>query len=267
MDWSNFTVKGQVLVFCKFSELFSNKQKKTTLLSFWNDAASELNVCISKKFYKFWKSHQNLHAREKSWHFMFRKKMIQWTDAPFAPYNTLLDRAAYFAKFHPHAYLQDFENKSRISFFSILNTCCIYLVIRHYRITNLWTVVCMVFLFHSMGIGWLSILLPFQQYYSHIRTTRSWFSYERLCAVELIFQLSRFCLEQGSKLGTARSAGQHLTHRASRAPLFHRNPKDLDPSCKMDRDLWDCCGIEKLGLITKGILFSKLFWLRAIPCL
>ena len=29
------------------------------------------------------------------------------------------------------------------------------------------------------------------------------------------------------------------------------NPKDLDPSCKMDLDLWDCLGRVKLGIIAK----------------
>ena len=27
---------------------------------------------------------------------------------------------------------------------------------------------------------------------------------------------------------------------------FQNNPKDLDPSCKMDLDLWDCSGRVKL---------------------
>ena len=27
---------------------------------------------------------------------------------------------------------------------------------------------------------------------------------------------------------------------------FQNNPKDLDPSCKMDVDLWDCLGRVKL---------------------
>ena len=27
---------------------------------------------------------------------------------------------------------------------------------------------------------------------------------------------------------------------------FQNNPKDLDPSCKMDLDLWDCLGRVKL---------------------
>ena len=29
---------------------------------------------------------------------------------------------------------------------------------------------------------------------------------------------------------------------------FQNNPKDLDPSCKMDLDLWDCTGKVKLVL-------------------
>ena len=29
---------------------------------------------------------------------------------------------------------------------------------------------------------------------------------------------------------------------------LQNNPKDLDPSCKMDLDLWDCLGRAKLVL-------------------
>ena len=29
---------------------------------------------------------------------------------------------------------------------------------------------------------------------------------------------------------------------------FQNNPKDLDPSCKVDLDLWDCLGRVKLVL-------------------
>ena len=32
---------------------------------------------------------------------------------------------------------------------------------------------------------------------------------------------------------------------------FQNNPKDLDPSCKMDLDLWDCLGMGKIGIIAK----------------
>ena len=38
---------------------------------------------------------------------------------------------------------------------------------------------------------------------------------------------------------------------------FLDNPKDLDPSCKMDLDLWDCFGREKLCLITAEIQYSE----------
>ena len=31
------------------------------------------------------------------------------------------------------------------------------------------------------------------------------------------------------------------------------NPKDLDPSYKMDLDFWDCLGRKKLGVITEEI--------------
>ena len=32
---------------------------------------------------------------------------------------------------------------------------------------------------------------------------------------------------------------------------FQNNPKDLDPPCKMDLDLWDCLGRVKIGIIAK----------------
>ena len=32
---------------------------------------------------------------------------------------------------------------------------------------------------------------------------------------------------------------------------FQNNPKDLDPSCKADLDLWDCLGRVKIGIIAK----------------
>ena len=32
---------------------------------------------------------------------------------------------------------------------------------------------------------------------------------------------------------------------------FQNNPKDLDPSCKMDLDLWDCSGMVKIGITAK----------------
>ena len=32
---------------------------------------------------------------------------------------------------------------------------------------------------------------------------------------------------------------------------FQNNPKDLDPSCKMDLDLWNCLGMVKIGIIAK----------------
>ena len=33
--------------------------------------------------------------------------------------------------------------------------------------------------------------------------------------------------------------------------FFQNNPKDLDPSCKMDLDLLDCLGSVKFGIIAK----------------
>ena len=39
---------------------------------------------------------------------------------------------------------------------------------------------------------------------------------------------------------------------------FLTNPKDLDPSYKMDLDLWDCFGRNKLQLITqKNMVFKS----------
>ena len=33
--------------------------------------------------------------------------------------------------------------------------------------------------------------------------------------------------------------------------LLPKQPQDLDPSCKMDLDLWDCSGRVKIGIIAK----------------
>ena len=38
---------------------------------------------------------------------------------------------------------------------------------------------------------------------------------------------------------------------------FQNNPKDLDPSCKMDLDLLDCLGRVKLELQQKGGSVNK----------
>ena len=40
---------------------------------------------------------------------------------------------------------------------------------------------------------------------------------------------------------------------------FQNNHKDLDPSCKMDLDLWDCLGSVKLVLLQNFIGLIKLF--------
>ena len=57
--------------------------------------------------------------------------------------------------------------------------------------------------------GWLAILRPFQQYFSHIIY---WWEVdnERLCAMELCLQLKRFH-RAGLELPTTRSVGQRLT--------------------------------------------------------
>ena len=34
---------------------------------------------------------------------------------------------------------------------------------------------------------------------------------------------------------------------------FQNSPKDLDPSCKMDLDIWDCLGRVKLVLLQNFI--------------
>ena len=40
---------------------------------------------------------------------------------------------------------------------------------------------------------------------------------------------------------------------------FQNCPKDLDPSCKTDLDLWDCLGRVKLVLLQNFIGLIKLF--------
>ena len=50
---------------------------------------------------------------------------------------------------------------------------------------------------------------------------------------------------------------------------FQNNPKNLDPSCKMDLDLWDCLGRLKLMLQKKFIGLIQLFVVileRGKPC-
>ena len=44
---------------------------------------------------------------------------------------------------------------------------------------------------------------------------------------------------------------------------FLNNPKYLDPSYKMDLDIWDCFGRKKLHLITKEIRY---FWVQFAFC-
>ena len=51
---------------------------------------------------------------------------------------------------------------------------------------------------------------------------------------------------------------------------FLNNPKDLDPSCKMDLDLWDCLGRVKLVLQQNFIgliYFLKSFYRDKTPVL
>ena len=38
---------------------------------------------------------------------------------------------------------------------------------------------------------------------------------------------------------------------------FLSNPKDLDLSCKMDQDFWDCFGMKKLILITEEVWYDN----------
>ena len=40
----------------------------------------------------------------------------------------------------------------------------------------------------------------------------------------------------------------HISSVIRQSFPFQNNPKDLDPSCKMELDLWDCLGREKLVL-------------------
>ena len=46
---------------------------------------------------------------------------------------------------------------------------------------------------------------------------------------------------------------------------FLNNPKDLDPSYKMDLDLWDCFGRKKLHLITEEIRYVTQERKQALP--
>ena len=41
---------------------------------------------------------------------------------------------------------------------------------------------------------------------------------------------------------------------------FQNNPKDLDPSCKMDLDLWDCLGMGKIGIIARFHRTDIVIW-------
>ena len=72
----------------------------------------------------------------------------------------------------------------------------------------------------------LTALHHFQQYFTHIRMEDS--DYEKLCAVK--HRLSYF-----------------FSYMTDFFP-FQNNPKNLDPSCKMDLDFWDCLGRTKLVL-------------------
>ena len=46
---------------------------------------------------------------------------------------------------------------------------------------------------------------------------------------------------------------------------FINNPKDLDPSCKMDLDFWNCFGRKTLRLITEEIRYQKYQLIIKIP--
>ena len=52
---------------------------------------------------------------------------------------------------------------------------------------------------------------------------------------------------------------------------FQNNPKDLDPSCKVDLDLWDCLGQVKTGIIAKfhrtKFIYLKSFYRDETPVL
>ena len=52
-----------------------------------------------------------------------------------------------------------------------------------------------------------------------------------------------------------------------RSFFFQNNPKDLDPSCKMDLDLRDCLGRVKIGFIAKFhrtdlVILSHSIWTK-----
>ena len=59
------------------------------------------------------------------------------------------------------------------------------------------------------------------------------------------------------KIGLSHEMGLIDTPPFAIIPIlpFLNNPKDLDPSYKMDLDLWDCFGRKKLCLITEEIRY------------
>ena len=47
---------------------------------------------------------------------------------------------------------------------------------------------------------------------------------------------------------------------------FQNNPKDLDPSYKIDLDFWDCFGGKKISLSYKGANIVKLNCVICMQC-
>ena len=66
--------------------------------------------------------------------------------------------------------------------------------------------------------GWLAILRPFQQDFSHVRTMGGW-QWKAVCSgTPLTFE--KISIGAGLELGTARSVGQRLTQRATGTPRY-----------------------------------------------
>ena len=66
--------------------------------------------------------------------------------------------------------------------------------------------------------GWLATLLPFQQYFSHIRTMGGW-KWKDVC-IGTPYTVEKISPRARIDPGTARSVGQRLTHWVTGAPTM-----------------------------------------------
>ena len=60
-------------------------------------------------------------------------------------------------------------------------------------------------------------------------------------------------MEVSSKMTTNKLNHSYETFAIIQVLSFLNNPKDLDPSYKMDLDFWDCFGRKNMCLITEEI--------------